>query len=399
MFTLGNKEAIVNSAGQYTSTANGAGLDIFNFGNFGTSLTGPISNIIAQYFAPETLGAGTLVCPTGTTIGLETASVRNSVTFLMRVTTSRYASEWATDFIRRGRPFVINLSINQAHNSAQVADILDAALTAYETEFVISDNKMGSLPFNWVNDGAGNITFETKAGDLSLEVKTVWQRTYDAFGLEVSMTAPDGTTDTGVDTNTGGGAITAGADFTVDDSSVLWVGQSISIGGTAAIITEVKSGTVIVLDTTITAADGTAIDWVTSTTLVAQETRVDGKYLEENVRMSIGDSTDGAYSIKPGERPVISAPYIMFSWEYTAPIGTQPGWAGHKRLGLIATDLETGTQKMKYSMYFNADVFTSDSGASQDGANLSGDALAVWTWLALNDADGDWAGGTKDTWT
>ncbi len=214
--------------------------------------------------------------------------------------TSRYSSEWATDFIKRGRPFVFEISVDGGDANTVIATKLAAAFAEYEKKFFTTDNSDGSLPFNYtVGTTVGTddhiITMTLKAGELAFQETTTFVRKNDTFGLDVPLTA--------------------------------------------------------------------------APELAGTEANIDGKYLEENVRMSIGDSVDGAYAISAGERPIISAPYVTVSWEMQASIdGDNYGWQGHKRLQTFASDVETGSQVMKYTMYFNGDVFgtlASTTGGSQ----------------------------------
>ncbi len=361
MFTLGNKEAIVNDLSRFpiTYTDNGDATSNLAVQGFGTFLAGSVvdASIIQQEYLAESFGKGTLTCPTGTEIGLDSGSLRNPVTFLLRVNTSRYSSEWATDFIKRGRPFVFELSIDQTDTSDIVANKLKEAFAEYELKFLVTDGTSGSLPFEWVETTAGVLTLTLKAGHLDLQTTTTFMKKDDAFGLNVDLSGATTFTvdnDPAVAANTSMLVTVAGGLLVQDYFAV---GDSVTINGITGSITAVGDGGTgvgtITLDTALTL--GTATDEATFA-LLGREPNVDGAYLEENVTMSTG-LTDGAYTISPGERPVIGAHYVTVSWKSTSPIGGAGGWAPHANLQTYATDVANGAQSMKFTLYFNSSVF------------------------------------------
>lgn len=412
MFTLGNKEAIVNGSGQYTSTAVGPGtsLAIKSFGTFGAASAA--SEIMAQTYVAATLGAGVLTVPSAATLGITAGTVRNPVNFLLRVNTSRHSSEWANDFIKRGRPYVFQVSVDGGEAATSIATKLVAVFAEYEAKFKTTDNAMGSLPFDWSVNGA-DIAFQLKAGELSFQATTVFQIEDDTWGYNVLMAAEaTGLFDTGLTGDAQAGT-SAGTPIGISASplGILEVGQTIVItddtsaktGQITALVDNGASST-MTLNVDVEAEAGTStIEWSIGTALGGEEARVDGKYLEENVTMST-QYTDGAYVTKAGERPVVGASYVMLSWKYSAPTQGTGSWAGHDRLGTAEVDMVPSSKLMKFSMYFNADVFLTaiqDAGAATDGTGVvaGSDCATVLSWLNANTTDADWANGTAQDWS
>jgi hypothetical protein len=103
-------------------------------------------------------------------------------------------------------------------------------------------------------------------------------------------------------------------------------------------------------------------DVVTGTTTMSAEPRVDGKYLEENVRMST-PSTEGIYAIKPGEVPAASVGYttINFKVKETKDAGVDGSWQPHANQGITAND-DTGTSTMDFSLYLSEDACMASNG-------------------------------------
>jgi hypothetical protein len=300
MFSTGNKEVIVNRDGQYNVVTAPAALGdvvkIHNFGEFDfqgiVNAGGPVDGFL---FKPESLGSGDLTCPSAAAIGLAATDVRVPVTFLIRINTSRYSSEWATDFIKRGRPLVVELNLDGGDTAGVVADKLLAAFEAYENAFGVSDNSNGSLPFNFVQAGGPGtalLTLTLKSGDLSFQESVTFLKKWDTYGLVLTPTSG-------------------------------WVAGPAGFGGA--------------------------------------EADVDGKYLEENVQMSTAYN-DGAYTIKPGERPIIASPYMTLTWVAPVPTDGQTGWDIHPNLATSAPNAGAGYQSAKFTMYFNADYFTDNGG-------------------------------------
>lgn len=375
MFTLGNKEAIVNDLSHYPmTTTDGKATDsLLTIKGFGTFEADKVVDaaVIRQEFYPESFGQAVLTVPSADEIGLVAGTVRNPVTFLLRINTSRYASEWATDFIRRGRPFVFELSVDGEELASSIATKLVALFEQYQLKYFTTDYQSGSLPFDWTGPAGADITMTLKAGHLAFQEVTTWMRKEESFGLEVDLANVDsGTTITAVT-----GTVTAGTAIPVTgDTDIFTLGQTIVVDGSSYTIVGIVQDTSITLaeDITLTATNAILFPFAGS------EANVDGKYLEENVTMST-QYTDGAYAISPGERPVIDAPYVSVSWEMSASTdGDDFGWQGHKRLQTFAVDAETGPQVMKFTMYFNSDAYgtiavpTGGSGLEQ-----------LTTWLNL----------------
>jgi hypothetical protein len=94
---------------------------------------------------------------------------------------------------------------------------------------------------------------------------------------------------------------------------------------------------------------------VTGTVVMSSEPRFDGKYLEENVRMSTAN-TEGIYAIKPGEVPLtVGFTTIEFEAQSDKDGGVDGGWAPHANMGIIA-NANTGSATSKYTLYFNEEA-------------------------------------------
>jgi hypothetical protein len=86
----------------------------------------------------------------------------------------------------------------------------------------------------------------------------------------------------------------------------------------------------------------------------------DGKYLEENVRMSTPFTSD-TYAIKPQEVPIIGATYTMISWTSTETDGLTGGWQSHKVNDIKAQEFKEN----RFTLYFNDAVCLLPAGPVQ----------------------------------
>ena len=123
MFTLGNKEAIVNATSKFPITTSGTQMIIEGFGTFEQ---GQLVSALGQRYVGEKYGALAITCPAATDIGV--TGLREPVVAHIRVNTARHSSEWATDFIKRGRPYVFELNLDVADSATDVATKLATAM-------------------------------------------------------------------------------------------------------------------------------------------------------------------------------------------------------------------------------------------------------------------------------
>jgi hypothetical protein len=164
MFTLGNKEAICNSNSKFTVTVPGT--DMVNVKGFGTFEQTHIREWYAQRYVPSRVGELIITAPDAGDLGIVLGQVNVPVVVHIRVNTTRHSSEWAIDFIKRGRPFIFELMVNGGEDSVIIAGKLAAAFDEYEKKFVYADK---GLPFEWADDGSGNITLTLKDPYLSFQ--------------------------------------------------------------------------------------------------------------------------------------------------------------------------------------------------------------------------------------
>ncbi len=379
MFTLGYKEAIVNGTSNYAATAYDAAgavlvadgdIDLLVIDNFGTFKKSQLVSGAITAAAAGTFGSVRLEVPSATEIGLATTDTNVSVTMLLRVKTSRDESGWANDFIERGRPFVISLVLDGSDSSKAVADKVDAALTAYEQAFIITDFKSGSLPFDWVNNKEGGILLSLKKGYLSFTPAVTFVKKWDTYGLtlssasinDASYTDLTGTVATTIGDATVTGTLTV---FTTE----LTVSDLVKIDGNVYQVVTITSDTALELDEVakstvsgVTASKTAFVaGWVANPSFGGTEP-IDGKYLEENVSMATDSNTD-IYGPNSGDVPMLGSLYSTAKWSMTATDSTGIGgsFAPNSNLGVGAVNAGLGARTFDFIMYFNASVFTDNS--------------------------------------
>ena len=212
-----------------------------------------------------------IVPPSAGDLGLVAGDVNIPVVFHIRVSTSRYSSEWATDFIKRGRPFVFEVLINGSDTAAQVATKMVETFAQYEAVFNLADN---GLPFTYV-DSTGSVDLVLKDPYLQFQKDVEFILRGLTYGVKATTT------------------VTAGS-----------------------------------------------------------EPAFDGKYLEENVRMSL-PSTSDSYGISPDERPFINSGYATITWTSKAPIDGH--YEVHQGIWNDPVDSHPSLQTHQYTLYLNED--------------------------------------------
>jgi hypothetical protein len=358
------KEAIVNSPSILPITHANNKCLIKGYGNFHKD---QIVSASGQRFVAAKLATLTFTVPTTASMGLVSGDINKAVSVLLRVNTSRYASEWATDFIKRGRPFVFELVLNYADNQATIATKLLAAFAAYESKFNLSPG----LPFYYTGTGA-TISLQAKAGHLSFGKQVTFLLARETYGSVVTgataaavgaVTQTAGTANvlTAQGTYTG----TVAKDYVVeitaedtadvfrwsDDGGVTWTA---GVAVAADPFTNTLSNGVTITFGGDDNADGDTWTFTAfPATVAGDEANVDGKYLEETVRMS-NDLTDGAYVLSPGERPDITASYttIKFRMKATESNGIAQTFDPHAHMGTGVGNISTDAY-MDFVLYFN----------------------------------------------
>jgi len=340
-FTLGNKEAIVNMSSKFRafvdSPAGTAGrLTIEGFGSFEDS---KIKNVIAQRYIPGREGYMEIIAPSAAELGV--TENNTPVLVHIRVNTTRDNTEWAIDFIKRGRPFIFELVVNPTDTAAQVASKLAEAMAEYELKFHMSDR---GLPFSYIVDSgsAAQLNLTLKDPYLSFQLLVDFLAKGQTYGVKASTTRFIHMAT--VSSVTGSDLVIGSINY-----GAYKVGDTVKApSGAETTITAIEATT-----NTVTVADGsifTAGDAI-SVKVEPTEPTFDGKYLEENVRMSLAYTSD-SYGISPDEKPLIKGGYTTITW--TAVDDNEGGvnrlWKKHKFLGRTRGELG-GAREHTYTLY------------------------------------------------
>ncbi len=318
---------------------------------FGSFHEDQIVSATCQRFVSARNEAMDLTAPTAAELGITTINV--PVTFGIRINTFRDQSEWATDYIKNGRPQVFEILVSTGDTSDGVAVKMVAAFDEWVAKF----NYAEGLPFTYAN-ASGLITF-------TLKDSTLLFREYVEFKVnrEVSPIVPATTkfVDTGLVAGTGATSATVPmADTTgLIVGDFVTIGTSLAAGETEKIIT-ITTDTSIVLENSITFVTADLVYLKTT----AVDPTFDGKYLEENVRMSLSTTSD-SYGISPDEKPLISGQYtsIEFVMNDATAMGIDGAYEKHKFLGTTRGEIG-GTREFKFTLYVleGTDMFTTGAG-------------------------------------
>ena len=330
-FTLGKKEYIINDSSQSPIETVGGNIRIKGYGTFAPSQVVVSAVNIGQRFIPETFGKLNIAIVSAADLGVTV--VNTPASFKISLSSSRMAAEWGNNYIINSRPFIFELLLDPLDTDAQVADKLTAAFTAYETVF-------GPLPFTY--------------GGTAPSVDLVAKESHLAFSSNVTVNLPF--TDSpiylgtstyiygGVDVTAGGGSTT----LTVNDTTGLRVGDKLKdINGDTAFISNIISGTEIEVSNPL--ADGP----VSIRAYTGTEGTVTGKYLEENVRMSLPATTD-AYGILTAQKPVLKGGYTEVTFTIKddwATGGVDTRYKMHAGLG-GTRDEAAGQRNHTFTLYF-----------------------------------------------
>ncbi len=356
MFTLGNKEAIVNTVAHYPVTSD-TGTDMLTIKGFGTFQDSQLVSATCQRFKASRVEAMAFTAPTAAELGITTLNV--PVTFSIRIQTFRDQSEWSADYILNGRPIVFEILISSTDSTATlVANKIEAAFIAWEDKFNYSDQ---GLPFT-VDNTTGVITMTMKDYTLFFQNRVEFKVDREVTPIVVATTKIFDSGNTGT---VGGTA----ALITVDTSTGLTVGDTVTIGvsiaaGETQVIVAIDGDTSITLDASIT--------WAAADTIYLHTTALDptydGKYLEENARMSLSTTSD-SYGISPDEKPIIAGEYTSLSFVMNDAVtagaaGIDGLHAKHAFLGSTRGEVG-GTRQFKFTLYMLEDtgLFTATTGA------------------------------------
>lgn len=376
MFTLGNKEAIINVTSQavYTPTAatTGAVLNIQGLGTFDPTT---ITDAKGRRYSAAQLEKIQFTCPTSDQLGIGTTDVNVPVSVKFKVYNLRHTSELAIDFVKQGRTFAIEVLFNGNASATTNAGIVDAALTAYTAKFSNSD-----FPFTHTTS-TDYVTLIGTEGFYSFGDEIIFKanRTLTPYTAVVTRNFDMGY-------NVNDGSISNG-----DSTIILASIANLSVGDTIQFsayptkdyrITEIvtSSATITVTPSFLTAtlpANGNDV----FKRQVAVEARNDGKTLEEEVRMSTYWTSD-TYAIDPGKVPIIGAAYTMIQFTCSIPT-TAGGWQGHDYPGIDGAAINTQV----VTIYFNEATCIAGGGpvalliAWLDAALVANGTGTTFVWL------------------
>lgn len=346
MFTLGNKEAIVNSTTAFLFTPTAAGVDILNIKGFGTFSKLKVVSAIGRRASDAQYEKLSFICPAAVDLGIAATEVGVAIIVHLRVNSLRQASESAIDFIKRGRPMILEIKVNGGNTAAQVAALVYAAFNEYALKFANI-----TLPITAAYT-AGNdyVVLTATQGYFSINENVAFLKRGDIFALNAVSTK---NFDTGL-TVDDASDIAGETTVVLSDITNLAVNDVIQFLATPTVdhkITEIVTSTKTITFTPACIATGDAVNtqavWKTQKGVEAVN---DGKYLEENVRMSTPFTSD-AYAINAGQVPIIGAKYTMIQW-VSDDLAAVDGWQAHKNPGAVAAAMT----RHKYTLYFNEDT-------------------------------------------
>lgn len=301
MFTLGNKEAIINSSSKFpvTTTAPAGTNSLLTIRGFGAFEDTHIVSAFAQRFIAGRVAEITITAPDAAALGILAAEVNIPVVVHIRVNTTRHTSEWATDFIKRGRPFIFEIRVDGGDTATAIMTKLVTLFTEYESRFNYSDR---GLPYTWSQSG-DDVTLTLKDAYLSFQNFVDFLPRGTTYGIKAVTTKVISLTTIGTGST--------GADTTQDVASTagILVGDTITIDATAVVVTEVTDATTLEITPAYDSGDGDVVYLHSE----AQEPTWDGKYLEETVRFSNAVTGD-AYAISPDEVATIAGSYTEITF-------------------------------------------------------------------------------------
>ncbi len=375
MFTLGNKEAIINSTSKFpvTVTAPTGTNSLLTIKGFGAFEDTHIVSAIAQRFIAGRNAGLIITAPDAAALGITASEVNIPVIVHIRVNTTRHTSEWATDFIKRGRPFIFEILVDGGDTSTAIMTKLTTMFTEYEARFNYSDR---GLPYTWVQVGT-DVTLTLKDPYLSFQNFVDFLPRGLVYGIKAVTTRLIATTTVGTGST--------GADTTQDvvSTSGISVGDTITIDATEALVTEVTDATTLEITPAYDSADGDIV-YLHSQPV---EPTFDGKYLEENVRLS-NKATKDSYGISLDESPFISGSYTAITFE--AKIDSNGGinnlYKPHAFLGITRGEVG-GDKYFTFTLYFLEDTDMFDTDAKVDD-------ILEFLLLALSTAAGILSTGT-----
>jgi len=357
MFTLGNKEAIINSNSKFpvTITAPTGTSSLLTIKGFGAFEDTHIVSAVAQRYIPGRNAGLVITAPDAAALGILAAEVNIPVIVHIRVNTSRHTSEWATDFIKRGRPFIFEILVDGSDTSTIIMTKLVTMFTEYENRFNNSDR---GLPYTWTQAGP-DVTLILKDPYLSFQNFVDFLPRGAVYGIKADTTKaisfdPVVTVTPGVSANTA---------ITVSSTVGLSVGDTVYADGETMIVADIVSA----LQFTSTTAVTLTVDSELTLLSNPQEPTWDGKYLEENVRLSNAYTRD-SYGISPDESAIIVGGYteITFTAISDATGGINNLHKKHQFLGNTRGELSQSDSIFTFTLYLLEGTDMFDPGEKVD---------------------------------
>ena len=353
MFTLGNKEAIINSPSKFpvTTTAPAGTNSLLTIKGFGAFEDTHIVSAIAQRFIASRVAEITITAPDAAALGILAAEVNVPVVVHIRVNTTRHTSEWATDFIKRGRPFIFEILVDGGDTATTIMTKLVTLFTEYEARF----NSDKGLPYTWSQSG-DDVTLTLKDGYLSFQNFVDFLPRGLTYGIKAVTTKVIALTTIGTGST--------GADTTQDVVSTagILVGDTITIDATAVVVVEVTDATTLEITPSYDSTDADVVYLHSE----PQEPTWDGKYLEENVRFSNAVTGD-SYAISPDETATIVGSYteITFTAKSNGTGGIDNLHKPHAFLGTTRGEIG-GERKFTFTLYLLEGTTMFDTDAKVD---------------------------------
>ena len=313
---------------------------------FGTFSQAKVATAVGSRATDAQLSKLSVTCPSATDLGIAATTTGVAVVVHLRVNSLRQAAETSIDFIKRGRPMIMEIKVDGGMTAAQVAALVYAAFNEYTLKFLNA-----TLPITAAyTAGDAFVVFTATEGWFQIASNVSFLKRGDIFALDATTTKNFDTGNTVSDLSISNGDTV----ITLSAITGLNVGDTIQFEAyplTDYVITDIVTSTKVL---TITPALATATLPVTTNkvykTVKGVEAINDGKYLEENVRMSTNFTAD-SYAINPGQVPIIGAKYTMISWE-SDPLSAAGGWQDHKTTDIKSTEYT----RNRFTLYFNEDT-------------------------------------------
>jgi hypothetical protein len=369
MFTLGNKEAIVNSPLQFPFTPAAATTSAnLNIKGFGTFIPSKITGASGRRYSAEQLEKMMITCPTPAALGIAATDMQIPVTVSIRINSVRQASETAIDFIKRGRPLILEIKVDGATGggtSTTVATALKNAIDELKFKYPSS-----TIPLT-VSVSTLYVTIEATEGIYSFG-DTV---TFIKRGDVLPTVATTSKTFHGIIHVSDASIGSTASDVDLDGVVGLCVNDTIQFLASSTIdrkITDIVSST-IYFTPALTAASECVTTQAVWKTQKAVEAVGTGKILEEVTRMSTQLTSD-SYAINANQVPIIGGKYTQITWSMDTPAVAPAtgGFVSHLNQGAVGAAINNQT----FTLYFNEDNCLATGGLA---------ALLV-TWLEAQSA-------------